>query len=90
MPKETLDAEMDRRLQVMIDSVALGLSDESPQMFLLTPPQKDNAGRKEGRLALGGIHTRAAARAMAAMQVNSGQGIVCAAPTGGSAGSSRV
>jgi L-serine deaminase len=87
MPKETLDAEMDRRLQVMIDSVTLGLSENSPQMFLLDPSAKKIMdAEKEGRLALGGIHTRAAARAMAAMQVNSGQGIVCAAPTGGSAG----
>ncbi len=87
MPPETLDAEMDRRLQVMIDSVVLGLSDESPQMFLLDPSaRKIMDAEREGRLALGGIHTRAAARAMAAMQVNSGQGIVCAAPTGGSAG----
>ena len=87
MPKETLDAEMDRRLQVMIDSVTLGLSDNSPQMFLLdASAKKIMEAEKEGRLALGGIHTRAAARAMAAMQVNSGQGIVCAAPTGGSAG----
>jgi len=87
MPKETLDAEMDRRLQVMLDAVELGLSDNCPQMFLLHPTaNKIMEAEKEGRLALGGIHTRAAARAMAAMQVNSGQGIVCAAPTGGSAG----
>lgn len=87
MPKETLNVEMDRRLQVMIDSVTLGLSEKSPQMFLLDPSAKKIMdAEKKGRLALGGIHTRAAARAMAAMQVNSGQGIVCAAPTGGSAG----
>lgn len=87
MPKETLDAEMDRRLQIMIDAVALGLSDKSPKMFLLNPTaHKIMKAEREGKLALGGIHTRAAARAMAAMQVNSGQGIVCAAPTGGSAG----
>ncbi len=87
MPKDALDAEMDRRLQIMIDSVALGLSDASPAMFLLHPvAKKIMLAEKEGRLAVGGIHTRAAARAIAAMQVNSGQGIVCAAPTGGSAG----
>jgi len=87
LPKDKLDAEMERRLQVMIDSVELGLSDSSPEMFLLHPSaSKIMKAEKEGRLALGGIHTRAAARAMAAMQVNSGQGIVCAAPTGGSSG----
>lgn len=87
MPKDALNAEMDRRLKVMEDSVALGLSDDSPEMFLLAPSAKKIMdAEREGRLALGGIHTRSAARAMAAMQVNSGQGIVCAAPTGGSAG----
>ena len=39
-----------------------------------------------GRLAMGGSHTRAAARALAVMHVNSAMGVVCAAPTGGSAG----
>ena len=40
----------------------------------------------EGRVAVGGIHTRAAARAMAVMHVNGGAGVVCAAPTAGAAG----
>jgi L-serine dehydratase len=40
----------------------------------------------EGRLAIGGLHARAAARAMAVMHVNGAMGVVCAAPTGGSAG----
>jgi L-serine dehydratase len=44
------------------------------------------AAEASGRLALGGPHTRAAARALAAMHVNSGMGVVCAAPTGGSSG----
>jgi hypothetical protein len=35
---------------------------------------------------IGGIHTRAAARAMAVMHVNGGMQVVCAAPTAGSAG----
>jgi L-serine dehydratase len=39
-----------------------------------------------GRLATGGLHTRAAARAMAVMHINGGMGLVCAAPTAGSAG----
>lgn len=85
--KEELNQAMDERLCVMEAAVALGLSADSPQMFLLRPSAAAiMAAEKAGRLAIGGIHTRAAARAMAAMQVNSGQGIVCAAPTGGSAG----
>ncbi len=56
-------------------------------MQLLTP----TAGaifraEAEGKLAVGGLHARAAARALAVMHVNSGMGIVCAAPTGGSSG----
>ena len=39
-----------------------------------------------GHVAIGGLHTRAAARAMAVMHVNGAMGVVCAAPTGGSAG----
>ena len=86
-PEEELNAAMDERLSVMEAAVALGLSDDCPGMFLLKPTAKKiMEAEAEGRLALGGIHTRAAARAMSAMQVNSGQGIVCAAPTGGSAG----
>ncbi len=87
LPKDVLNAEMERRLAVMEASVKLGLSEESPGMLLLHPTaRKIMDAERAGKLALGGIHTRAAARAMAAMQVNSGQGIVCAAPTGGSAG----
>jgi len=40
----------------------------------------------DGRVAIGGIHTRAAARAMAVMHVNGGAGVVSAAPTAGSGG----
>ncbi|MGD8240811.1 MAG: L-serine ammonia-lyase, iron-sulfur-dependent, subunit alpha, partial [Armatimonadota bacterium] len=40
----------------------------------------------QGKTALGGPHTRAAARAMAVMHVSNSMGIVCAAPTGGAAG----
>jgi L-serine dehydratase len=83
---ETL-AEMARRFDIMRRAVACGLAAQPPGMRLLGP----SAGRiyeadAAGRLAIGGIHARAAARALAVMHVNSGMGIVCAAPTGGSAG----
>lgn len=79
--------EMDKRLQVMLDSVKLGLSDECPEMFLLArSARKIYEAESNSKLPLGGVNTRAAIRAMAAMQVNSGQGVICAAPTGGSAG----
>lgn len=87
MSEDKLNLEMRKRLRVMIKAVRLGLSAKSPRMSLL----QNKAGgimkaEKAGKLAAGGLHTRAAARAMAAMEVNSGRGIVCAAPTGGSAG----
>jgi L-serine dehydratase len=84
--KEVL-AEAVRRLDVMRRAVERGLAAPGPAMQLLAP----SAGRvyaadAEGRLAVGGLHARAAARALAAMHVNSAAGVVCAAPTGGSAG----
>jgi len=80
-------AEMARRVDLMRAAVHAGLSDQVPEMQLLTPTagqifQADAAGK----LAVGGLHMRAAARALAVMHINSGMGVVCAAPTGGSAG----
>lgn len=85
--EQDVRAEMALRLDLMYASVQEGLSDRAPDMQLLTP----TAGaifraEAEGRLAIGGLHARAAARALAVMHVNSGMGIVCAAPTGGSSG----
>jgi L-serine dehydratase len=79
--------EMARRLDIMHRAVQEGLSDRAPGMQLLAPTaSRIYRADSEGRLALGGLHTRAAARAMGAMHVNSGMGVVCAAPTGGSSG----
>ena len=82
-----LSDEMARRFEIMRESVHAGLSAAAPAMQLLAPTARlvMNA-EAEGRLAVGGLHTRAAARAMAVMHVNGGMGVVCAAPTGGSAG----
>jgi L-serine dehydratase len=56
-------------------------------MQLLEPSAREIIHReKNGELAIGGLHTIAAARAMAVMHVNSSMGMVCAAPTGGAAG----
>ncbi len=85
-PAEVL-AETLRRYEIMRAAVVRGLGADLPPMQLLQP----SAGRifraeRDGRLAVGGLHTRAAARAMAVMHVNGGMGVVCAAPTAGSAG----
>jgi len=84
--REVLE-EMERRVDLMCVAAREGLRESIPEMQLLTP----SAGKifradAEGRLAAGGMHTRAAARALAVMHINSGMGVVCAAPTGGSAG----
>jgi len=87
LPESEVLAELVRRFEVMQAAVHRGLEDNSLQMQLLRP----SAGQiyraeAEGRVAIGGIHTRAAARAMAAMHVSGAMGVVCAAPTAGSAG----
>jgi L-serine dehydratase len=79
--------EMKKRLGVMRRSVEQGLRNENIRMQLL-PPSAGNVfqAEKQGRVAVGGMHTRAAARALAVMHVCNSRGEVCAAPTGGSAG----
>ncbi|MGZ5496977.1 MAG: L-serine ammonia-lyase, iron-sulfur-dependent, subunit beta, partial [Candidatus Aminicenantales bacterium] len=79
--------EMGRRFDIMSKSVRRGLAGRGLGMKILKP----TAGRifrAEARrdLPAGGFHTRAAARAMAALHVSNSGGIVLAAPTGGSAG----
>jgi len=80
-------AEMARRVDLMCASVLAGLSNQVPEMQLLTPTaSRIFRAEAAGKLAVGGLHARAAARALAVMHINSGMGVVCAAPTGGSAG----
>lgn len=79
--------EMLRRYDVMDAAVRTGLDPAFQGMQLL----EASAGRvfqaeARGGLSLGGPHLRAAARAMAVMHVNGAMGVVCAAPTGGAAG----
>ncbi|MEA3340181.1 MAG: L-serine ammonia-lyase, iron-sulfur-dependent, subunit alpha [Chloroflexota bacterium] len=79
--------EMVRRFDVMQAAVQRGLEEDLPPMQLLRPSaRRVYRAEAEGRTAIGGIHTRAAARAMAVMHVNGGMGVVCAAPTAGAAG----
>jgi L-serine dehydratase len=79
--------EMWRRYEIMHRAVECGLNNEIRGMQLLEPSAREIFKREEeGLLPIGGLHTKAAARAMAAMHVNSSMGVVCAAPTGGAAG----
>jgi L-serine dehydratase len=86
-PEERVLEEIWHRHQVMERSVAAGLADPDPGLQLLHPSARQVfRAEAEGAVAIGGLHTRAAARAMAVMHHNSVGGVVCAAPTAGSAG----
>jgi L-serine dehydratase len=87
LPEHEVLALVLRRLEVMRAAVHRGLGEDLPPMQLLRPSARAiYQAEAQGRVAIGGLHTRAAARAMAVMQINSGSGVVCAAPTAGSAG----
>jgi L-serine dehydratase len=87
LPEGEVMAEALRRYEVMRAAVHAGLGEDLAPMQLLRPSARQLAeAEAEGRTYTGGLHTRAAARAMAVMHVNGGSGVVCAAPTAGSAG----
>lgn len=87
LPESEVLDEMDRRFEVMRAAVHRGLEQDLPPMQLLRPSARQiYQAEAAGRVSVGGLHTRAAARAMAVMHVNGGMGVVCAAPTAGSAG----
>ncbi|MFW6131614.1 MAG: L-serine ammonia-lyase, iron-sulfur-dependent, subunit alpha [Candidatus Aminicenantaceae bacterium] len=79
--------EMESRYRIMNDSVHKGLDKKNIKMQLLKPFARNiYDSESRGNVAIGGIHTRAAARAMAALHISNSKGLVCAAPTGGSSG----
>ncbi len=83
---EVMD-EMLRRYDIMVQSVESGLDPNFTGLHLL--PVCAGAifkAEADGRLSVRSLHTRAAARALAVMHVDGAMGVVCAAPTGGSAG----
>jgi len=83
---EDLSAEMDHRLDIMLKSVATGFGLQGGMKLLRPSARSLMNAEASGSLIVGGPHFRAAARAMAAMHTNGAGGVVCAAPTGGSAG----
>jgi L-serine dehydratase len=87
MSTSEIMTEVLRRFEVMRAAVRRGLGEGLPLMQLLQPSARQiYQADAQGLLPHGGMHTRAAARAMAVMHVNGGSGVVCAAPTAGSAG----
>ncbi len=87
MRREDVRAEMLRRFDIMAGAAARGLDLNLTGLQLLSPSAGAIfAAEAAGRLSTRSLHTRAAARAMAVMHVDGAMGVVCAAPTGGSAG----
>jgi L-serine dehydratase len=85
-PAAVLD-EICRRYDVMDAAARRGLERGFRGTQMVAPTAGDVfRAEAAGALTFRGAHTRAAARAMAVMHVDSAMGIVCAAPTGGSAG----
>ena len=79
--------EMLKRWEIMRSAVERGLRSENVRMQLLKPSAtKIIQAEAEKRLAVGGLHAKAAARAMAALHMSNSGGVVCAAPTGASSG----
>ena len=79
--------EMIRRYEIMAASVQTGLDPNFKGLQLLpTCAGQIFQAEADGKLAVRSLHTRAAARALAVMHVDAAMGVVCAAPTGGSAG----
>jgi L-serine dehydratase len=78
--------EMYRRYLLMKEGVENGLKLREGMQLLTPTAGKIMKAEKEGKLYTGGSLTRAAVRALAVMHVNSSMGVVCAAPTGGAAG----
>ncbi|MCX7974811.1 MAG: L-serine ammonia-lyase, iron-sulfur-dependent, subunit alpha [Candidatus Aminicenantes bacterium] len=77
--------QLAQRLEIMKQSVASGLKDNLTLQLLKPKARFIYQAEKEGKL-IGGLLTRASARAMAAQHTAASMGVVCAAPTAGSAG----
>ena len=87
LSEEEAIAEMLNRYAVMRQAVADGLDNNKVNMLLLTPMAGKIMDRvKAEKVAIGGLHSIAGAAAMAAMHTCNSRGVVCAAPTGGAAG----
>jgi L-serine dehydratase len=87
LPHEAVLDEMLRRYDVMAASAHQGLQPDFTGTQLLQPTASlIHRAEAEGRLTVRSAQTRAAIRSMAVMHVDGAMGVVCAAPTGGSAG----
>ena len=81
--EEEVIAETVRRFEIMFASVEEGLRRKTHVHSLPSLAHKIMAADRADRLPTGGLHTRAAARAMAAFQVNDSTDNVCSMPIAG-------
>ena len=87
MTKNEVVDEILKRYNIMKEAIKRGLDSQNVSMQLLQPcAGQIHQSESAGGLPVGGLHTRAAVRAMAVMHMNNSMGVVCAAPTGGSSG----
>lgn len=87
LSEEEATDELLSRYRIMTAAVAEGLRGERLRLRFLEPSARRVLdAEREGRLAVGGPHARAAARALAVLHVANSGGVVCAAPTGASSG----
>ncbi len=84
--EEEVRHELAHRLRIMKQAVVSGMRGDLQLQLLPPAAGLIYKAEKEGRLGAGGMLTRAAARAMAAQHTAAAMGVVCAAPTAGSAG----
>ncbi|MBN1273332.1 MAG: L-serine ammonia-lyase, iron-sulfur-dependent, subunit alpha [Candidatus Aminicenantes bacterium] len=84
---ENILKELEKRYEIMRSSVKNGFDDTKSRMQMISPfAGKLLLTSQMGSLPFGGLPTRASARALAALHTSCSGGVICAAPTGASAG----
>lgn len=85
--QEEILKEMERRVEIMFFSIEKGFEKRQSKMKILEHSASIIYKNKQnGKLFSNSINTTCAIRALSAMDVVSSGGLICAAPTGGSAG----
>jgi L-serine dehydratase len=87
LDREEILKEMKRRINIMFSSIENGFEKKQSKMKILEHSASIiYKNEQNGRLFSNSVNTTCAIRALSAMDVVSSGGVICAAPTGGSAG----
>ena len=87
LDREEILKEMKRRINIMFSSIENGFEKNQSKMKILEHSASIiYKNEQNGRLFSNSVNTTCAIRALSAMDVVSSGGVICAAPTGGSAG----